>query len=471
MSMDFGNREVAFHTSFQGLADIKVLPITSRFMKSKQSQSKISVLLEALVPVTLRAEAEWSKRRPIDAPYFDVVTLLAPDENRLSSILADLLNPEGTHAQGSKFLSIFLDKCGFPYGRKLHRVTVRRECCTIFIKQVKRRIDILIDGVEWGIGIENKAWATEQKRQLPDYAEDLHARYSGKFLLLRLAGNESEVKSLPVSAQAQLTKQGRFQTWRFAEEVDAWISACRDECLAPRVKCFLGELRHFIESEFGKAIDPRIAMEHKHVRPELEQLLSKNVDNVRAAAAVAQLFPVVRQDWVNEIFQQVEKRLRAKLGSSWQFEWDNEGFIETAWASFNAWPTSWRDVYRLRLESQPRYGYIALGILRDKEHGLDRDVEIHRQLKRLGWGEKTGGPFWEALSPLPEPFRNWASAQGTLALREKRSDLIDLLTSGFTRLAKAFEKPLTLRVRQIKAGNKRGYRTRFPRSFRRNDKS
>lgn len=411
-------------------------------------ESSVKDLLRDLIPASLQAEVEWSKRKPVDAPYFDAVTLLSPDENRLSSILADLLDPEGTHAQGSRFLSLFLQKCGFQANHDLSRLNVRRECCTIFIKKVKRRIDILIDGIDWGIGIENKAWAIEQKRQFPDYAEDLDARYGGKFLLLRLAGDESEVRSLEASAHEKLAKQGKFQTWRFAEEVDAWISACRDECLAPRVKSFLGELRRFIESEFGRRIDPRIAMEHKHVRPELEKLLSKNVDNVRAAAAIAELFPVVRQDWVTEIFQRVEKRLRAKLGNSWQFEWDDEGFIETAWASFNAWPTSWGDVYRLRLESQPRYGYIALGIWRDRKHGLDRDVEIQRQLKRLGWGEKTGGPFWEALSPLPEPFRNWASAQGTLALREKRIELIDLLTSEFTRLAEAFEKPLAQRLRR-----------------------
>lgn len=245
-----------------------------------------------------------------------------------------------------------------------------------------------------------------------------------------------------------LVQQGKFLTWRFAQEGRDWIVACRDVCQAPRVRQFLDEFLRFITSEFGESTDPQTAMEHKHVRPELERLLSRDPDNIRSAAAIAELFPIVRQGWVDDVFKAVQKRLHSKVGKDWLFEQTEGHFIDEDWASMKMWHPSWGDVYRICLESQPRYGYVVLGIWRDKTHGRTREMELHQQLKRLGWGEKPGGPYWEAHSPLPEPFRNWASTQGTVALRTQRNELIDLLTSEFTRLATAFQKPLADRIRK-----------------------
>ena len=82
--------------------------------------------------------------------------------------------------------------------------TVHRESCTVFIKNRKRRIDLLVDGGKWGIGIENKPWAGEQKGQLQDYADDLEKRFGEDFLLIRLTGRDVEDKSLDAGNNAKL---------------------------------------------------------------------------------------------------------------------------------------------------------------------------------------------------------------------------------------------------------------------------
>ena len=43
------------------------------------------------------------------APNFSVFDYIYTDEMMLSRIIADLLNPHGTHAQGVAFLSLFLE--------------------------------------------------------------------------------------------------------------------------------------------------------------------------------------------------------------------------------------------------------------------------------------------------------------------------------------------------------------------------
>jgi hypothetical protein len=426
------------------------MKIAQAWNHERVTKMDLSDLLVALKPATRKATQVWTEHVLRKAPYFGGVTLLSPDENRLSAVLCDLLNPEGTHGQGSNFLQLFVKKCAFgPASTISSRVTVRRECCTIFIKNVKRRIDILVDGVSWGIGIENKAWATEQKKQFPDYVEDLQKRYNGAFLLLRLAGDDSEVRTLDSETSKRLLKSGQFQTWTFSKEVDDWLAACCYICRARRVSQFLQELRWYIGSNFIDKPDPQKAMVQKHILSELNRLLAKDADNVRALAAIAESFPEIREGWVKEIFKTVKRRLIAKLGDGWQFEQSDGLFVEDPWAFFMMWHKSWKNVYRVRLESQPRYGYVALGVWRDTKHGLTRDLEIQQQLKRLGWGEKNGGPYWEALSPLPAPFRNWASSEGTVALREKRTALVELLTSEFVRMGLALQKPLADRVRKM----------------------
>jgi hypothetical protein len=47
-----------------------------------------------------------------DAPDFNVFRYLKQDENLLSDIIADLLDPRGTHGQGPMFLDKFLRAAG-----------------------------------------------------------------------------------------------------------------------------------------------------------------------------------------------------------------------------------------------------------------------------------------------------------------------------------------------------------------------
>jgi hypothetical protein len=63
----------------------------------------------------LRAELEQARGAIEEferkqAGRFNVFAFIEPDENRLSDILADLLDPRGSHGQGDGFLRLFADK-------------------------------------------------------------------------------------------------------------------------------------------------------------------------------------------------------------------------------------------------------------------------------------------------------------------------------------------------------------------------
>ncbi len=94
------------------------------------------------------------------------------------------------------------------------------------------------------------------------------------------------------------------------------------------------------------------------------------------------------------------------------------------------------------MESQPKFGLVVLGVWHDKDKGIQRDETVQQDLKRLGWGKKGGGPYWDAHSPLPEPFMNWTMGAGIAAVVKQRAELKTLLTEEFVKLCSHFKNPL-----------------------------
>jgi hypothetical protein len=121
------------------------------------------------------AEKKQRQRDRKEATGFNVFDLIYPDENKLSDILADLLDPKGNHGQGDLFLRLLFKQLELGSDAKLTKdATVHREAPTHGIQKYLRRIDVL---VEAGIllAIENKVDSIEQHEQVKDYLE--HLRY------------------------------------------------------------------------------------------------------------------------------------------------------------------------------------------------------------------------------------------------------------------------------------------------------
>jgi len=401
-----------------------------------------SELLAAVKPALVAADREWQKVGANEAPTFRALSLLSPDENRLSDIIAELLNPHGSHGQGATFLTLFASRCGSGGGRPLHHVSIHRESCTIFIANQRRRIDLLVDGGNWGIGIENKPWAGEQKGQLQDYADDLEKRFGNNFLLIRFTGRDGNVKSIDAVRQEHLSAQGKFMSWRYDPELINWVNECRQRCQAPRVTVFLEEFGRYMTGEFTTQTNPRTDMERKHLLPALESILKKDPSQLHSAAAIAELFPVLRQKVIIQLFNEVQKDVLSALGSGWKVERWEENFVETDWAPLGFGHTDWAGLYQVRLESQPKYGLIVLGVWHDADRGIQRNVIVQQDLKRLGWGNKGGGPYWDGNSSLPEPFTNWTTGSGIAAVVKQRAELKTLLTEEFVKLCTHFKNPL-----------------------------
>lgn len=409
-------------------------------------------LLETARPALATAEREWAQVAAKEAPSFNALSLVAPDENRLSDIIKELLDPHGTHGQGELFLKHFVSKSGLFANESLHQVTIHRESSTIFIANQKRRMDILVDGGTWGVAIENKPWAGEQRDQLQDYAEDLERRFGAKFLLIRLTGRDVEVKSLNTAQHTKLNARRQFASWRFDGEFVAWLIDCHQSCLSPRVSNFLDELARYITAEFSGVKNHRTDMDQKHLLPVLESLFSENPIHFHAAAAIAEQFPVLRQKFVSKLFNEVEAEVLATLPSGWSADQNEADFVGTNWSRFSFTHKDWNKLYYVCLESQPSYGLVVLGIWHFKDKGVTRNDVIQQELKRLGWGKKSGGPWWDGHSPLPTPFADWFTSSGFASIVNQREELKKLLVSEFIKLCTHFQSPLAKLAKSFPKG-------------------
>jgi hypothetical protein len=137
---------------------------------------------------------------------FNVFELINPDENKLSDIIADLLDVHGTHGQGNLFLYEFFSVANINQ-KNISNFKVVREDTTTYISRSNRRIDITIDLGDFGIGIENNPWASDQADQVNDYKEHLDKKFSGNFSIVYVTGDGSEPTSIDEKLKRDMMKQ------------------------------------------------------------------------------------------------------------------------------------------------------------------------------------------------------------------------------------------------------------------------
>jgi hypothetical protein len=227
-------------------------------------------LREFFATVTARVELAEAEQRHIDrrlATQFNVFDLIEPDENRLSDILAWLLDPKGNHGQGDLFLRLLFKQLGLSSAPNVMKnAAVRREAPTFGILKYRRRIDVLVEaGVL--LAIENKVDSLEQRDQVKDYLEHLrHCTQNcrTRSTLIYLSPDRRTPVSLDVAALADHQRHRRLYCWSYRGEIRAWLEDGRRECEAQHIRDFLSDFIGYIESA---------------LRPQLENIQQKEAND------------------------------------------------------------------------------------------------------------------------------------------------------------------------------------------------
>ena len=185
------------------------------------------------------------------ASDFNVFNYINPNENGLSNIFTDLLDPNGNHGQRGVFLKEFLNIIDQNEKVALMDCTLVREDVTNYISNNLRRIDITLC-FENGfvVGIENKPWSTEQDNQLQDYQEHLNKKYGDNWCLVYISGDGSEPISIEENLKEQYIEAGKLVVLNYVEDVVQWLNNCYKECKAEKVRFFIQNFIAYIEKNF-----------------------------------------------------------------------------------------------------------------------------------------------------------------------------------------------------------------------------
>ena len=152
-----------------------------------ETEKKLIESLLGKVSENLTKEQAVNAKTAKDFNVFEILGVAHLEVSTHSAFIANLLNPNGSHAQGTIFLKDFLNLLkikDFDY----RNVTVEVE------KHVGElgRIDIFItDNANWAIAIENKVYAGLQENQLGRYMEFLNTCSTKNKKLIFLTLEES----------------------------------------------------------------------------------------------------------------------------------------------------------------------------------------------------------------------------------------------------------------------------------------
>jgi hypothetical protein len=227
------------------------------------------------------------------APDFRIFDFLRSDEMGLSRCLANLLDPQGTHGQGSIFLEVFLDKIQMRNDLGGNN----RNCRVSVEKQANgsRRLDIFIQFANGDVlGIENKPWANDQEMQLSDYAKYLESVANGKkWLLLFLSNREPSSASISPSEQETLENSKNFKSFDY-EELIEWLNICSNNAKAPVVRVFIDELEKFVRTE----INGEIAMSDEK---EIYSAILSSEKNLESAFQISKAIDGLKKDLLEKL--------------------------------------------------------------------------------------------------------------------------------------------------------------------------
>ncbi|MBO0613232.1 PDDEXK-like family protein [Thiothrix fructosivorans] len=182
------------------------------------------------------------------ASSFSLFPYITPNENRISEIIRDLLDPNGNHGQGDIFLKLFLetiDKADL-YISGDHACIRTQEPTT-----TGRQIDIIIEikktnQYHVGIAIENKHWAIDQKNQIDDYFRHIKERYPYSHYIIYLTPYGKK----PPQHSAQETQNNHIDKlicMSYQTEIISWLNACYKESQAEYVRQFLLDFSNYCQ--------------------------------------------------------------------------------------------------------------------------------------------------------------------------------------------------------------------------------
>ena len=235
-----------------------------------------------ILPQVQLLKSKYDKLAAVTGEHFNVFSILGVEADEVrthSAFLADLLNPQGSHRQGTAFLKLFLEKAlEYSGPDEYENFQVTKEAST-----EQGRIDILLEKNDACIVIENKIYADDQDAQMERY--DQYAKDKGiseeqiKLVYLTLDGSPPSKGSLGKLPEKSV------KCLSYNRDIINWLEECMKLQEVQRISSIreiVFQYRDLLKHLTGQSTNRRYSMELKDILakdknyefiPELEEMI------------------------------------------------------------------------------------------------------------------------------------------------------------------------------------------------------
>lgn len=311
-------------------------------------------------------------------------------ENTHSSILAEFLNPQGSHSLKNQFLDAFLETIGKDFTLKdfdTANATVHTEYVTN-----NGRIDILIkDHNKNAIIIENKIYACDQHEQLKRYDSFAKKHFEHyQIYYLTLFGSE---------ASEQSAGNVIYHTISYAETIIQWL----DECIALAVRLPLVRETLIQYSNHIKQLTDQ-DMSNKN-EEEITSLLAKFHD-LKAIQSIYFSYPKIFDQIAKDYFNPKMEEYAKEKELEYHYENSDEYHI-----NFYLRKKNWKENFYISFEFEKGKGYYY-GIFNDKDHLLSAEnrKKLREKLQKTFNSNIQEAALWPYYEYIPNlSIETWES--------------------------------------------------------------
>lgn len=332
------------------------------------------------------------------SPQLNPFGLMVPNELAMSRVIADLLDPRGTHGQGVLFLNALCRLVGVRPMTARDHVKVTREALTLH----GRRIDILVETTTMVLGIENKLEAGQQPNQLADYLNEIRLRAGSRDVALVFLSDQ-EAKS----ARGEIVQLPLAGGKKSSESLANLLASTVPDIRSDRARRFVEDLINYLEMEFAAV--PQISGLEAYAEA-VETRFARGGEHRQAIAAVLltadHLWDVV-VDQIGDYLLSQARSVAADFETNEEYTLSQ--YFETA---YDAWPIrrpSWPENCRIAIEPQ-RSGAEKLIVGVKAPDGNNRSVKAEHassardrldDLTQVKGGGRTSAwwPWYQAMKP------------------------------------------------------------------------
>jgi len=303
--------------------------------------------IETLLSEVSKILKEHKQNRIKNGDDFNIfkITGIQSDEVKMCRILAEIIDPMGTHNEGLFFIRSFVRKVLY-----LDIAEDELASARVYVEYhtgADRRIDIAIVTNKRFIPIEVKIYAEDQTRQCKDYFDFALTQkkpVESKVYYLTLDGHlpqKSGKEGLtPIENDNLVVGYEEIVAISFRKEICSWLEECLEEPeLVEKIT-----LRTNIE-QFLSVLGELSGNMSKKINQEISNLISGNSDTFASASAIAENVQEAKKEMLYNLFSSLELKLAIHgfdyelVEDRYNYRHNNNEAIEKFYNGRKTWPS------------------------------------------------------------------------------------------------------------------------------------